>query len=217
MQPGQKMHDADGNQVCLFPLSRMDVTQWNGVGTYSHCCGHMADYGTNGVVTPVYAPCDMHMVYNKHTAAHTLMYCSDTKVRTPSGLQWVSIQLTHANNPPYVQNVKQGDIMYYSGTAGGVALHLHLDQSFVKNADWVNSHIQCDFGIDCYYLNGTIDPQYVFFINDTAIVDDHGEDWKYFHDDTPTPPDPPVPPDPVSGGRWKWYLWRKMLLKRRNE
>lgn len=219
MQPGQKMNDGQGHQVCLFPLTQMNITQWHGPGAYSHCCGNMVDYGTNGVPTPVYAPCDMHLTYDPHTVPNTLFYCSDQQVLTPDGLHWVSIQFTHANNPPRSQTVKQGDVIYYSGTAGGVALHLHMDQSFIKDARWIDSGHGCVFPGNCMYLNGTTEPQHVFFINDTAIVNDHGEQWYYFHADDPPippepePPDPPIP-SPATGGNFKWYLYKQLFDRR---
>lgn len=213
------MTDGQGHQVCLFPLTQMDITQWNGPGTYSHCCGHMADYGTNRVRTPVYAPCDMHLTYDAHTSAHTLFYCSDQQVLTPSGLSWVSIQLTHDQNPPYLMNVKQGEVIYHSGNAGAYSLgiHLHLDQSLQKDAIWYKTGMYC--ATDCYTIRGTIDPQFVFFINDTAIIDDRGLDWKYFDAvDPPIPPEPPHPEPPQppagSGGNFKWYLYKQLFDRR---
>lgn len=214
------MYTDDGVQVCLFPMTSMNITQWNGIGTYTHCCGHMADYGSSGVRVPVYAPCDMHLVYNPGTAAHTLFYCSDKQVWTPSGLQWVSIQVTHDNNPPYLQTIKQGEIFYHTGNASGgdypvTGIHLHLDQSFIKDAIWYNTGLSC--GGTCYTIRGSTDPYNVFFINDTAIVNDHGEAWQYFHGDTPTPtPVPPVP-DPTSGGRLKWWMFKRIIDLRRAE
>lgn len=223
MQPGQKMYTEDGVQVCLFPMTFMRISQWNGAGTPSHCCGHMADYGTEPNVVPVYAPCDMHLVLNTGTAAHTLFYCSDQKVWTPSGLQWVSIQVTHDNNPPYLQNIKQGELFYHSGNAASAAYpvsgrHLHLDQSFIKDAIWYNTGISCQIGAgSCYAIRGSTDPNNVFFINDTAIINDHGETWQYFHDDTPVPtPVPPVP-DPTSGGQLKWWMFKRIIDLRRAE
>lgn len=221
MQPGQKMYDEHGNQVCLFPLTRMNITQWNGAGTYSHCCGHPVDYGTSGERVPVYAPCDMHLVLNTGTYAHTLFYCSDKRVMTPSGLQWVSIQVTHDNNPPYLSEIKQGEIFYHSGTASSpgypvTGIHLHLDQSFEKDAVWYNSGISCSTGAgNCWCIHGSVDPQNVFFINDTAIVNDHGEAWQYFQGDTPSPtPVPPVP-DPDTGGNLKWWMFKRIIELRR--
>lgn len=217
MQPEQKMTDDQGNQICLFPLTQLIVTQWNGPGAYSHCCGHMVDYGTHGVRTPVYAPCDMHLTYDPHSAGNTLFYCSDRQVLTPDGLHWVSIQLTHDNAPPYKQTVKQGELIYHSGNAGTAAVHLHLDQSFIKDARWINSGYRCQINLDCMYLNGTTDPNNVFFINDTAIIDDFGKDWQYFHGDTPVPPPVPPVPDPESGGQLKWWMFKRIIDLRRAE
>lgn len=220
MQPGQTMYDADGNQVCLFPMTYMRISQWNGAGTPTHCCGHMVDYGTEPNISPVYAPCDMHLVYNSGTAAHTLFYCSDRKVLTPSGLQWVSIQVTHDNNPPYLQNIKQGELFYHSGNASSPGYpvsgrHLHLDQSFEKDVIWYNTGISCSVrGSACYAIRGSVDPNYVFFINDTDIINDHGEDWEIFHGDSPQPPTPPIP-DPTSGGRLKWWMFKRIIYLRR--
>lgn len=221
MNPGQKMYDTDGNQICLFPLPFLIVTQWNGVNTYSHCCGHPVDYGTYGEPHPVYAPFDCHLVRNTGTAAHTLMYCSDKPVVTPSGLQWVTIQLTHASNPPYLNSAKQGDLIYYSGKAGAAAVHLHMDQTFVKDANWYACGLTCSGGMTGYQMNGSVNPNEVFYVNDTNIIDGDGKTWYTYTGPTPPDPDdpdPPAPPDPGPGqsdGEFKWWL-AKQLFKRRN-
>lgn len=219
MNPGQKMYDSDGNQVCLFPLPFLIVTQWNGPNTYSHCCGHPVDYGTYQEPHPVYAPFDCHLVRNTGTAAHTLMYCSDTKVRTPSGLQWVSIQLTHAKEPPYLQNAKQGDLIYYSGKAGAAVVHLHMDQTFVKDANWYACGLICNGGMTGMQMNGSVNPNDVFYVNDTTLVDTGGHTWLTYDGpgpEPPTPPEPPEPPAPVSGGNFKWWMARLLLYRRNN-
>lgn len=222
MYAGQKMYDNDGNQVCLFPLPELIVNQWSGPNTYSHCCGHPADYDTHGQVRPVYAPFDCHMVYYTGTTAHTVFYCSDTKVRTPSGLQWVTIQLTHAQNPPLQQTAKQGDVIYYSGDAGGYSLgvHLHLDQCFDKDARWVSYGVVCTGAQNsCWALPDSQYPNDVFYVNDTTLTDTGGHTWLTYDGpgpEPPTPPDPPVPPAPVSGGNFKWWMSRLLLYRRNN-
>ena len=226
MLPGQKMYDDDGVQVCLFPLPELIVNQWSGPNTYSHCCSKACDYGTHGNVVPVYAPFDCHLVYNSGSTAHTLFYCSDTKVRTPSGLQWVTIQLTHAQNPPYLQQVKQGQVIYYSGNAGGYSLgvHLHMEQNFIKDSRWVNYYVTCTAGQTCWGLPDSQYPNDVFYVNDTTLTNTGGHTWVEFTPSGPTPPEPPDPPDPPappdpgpgpSGGLFKWWL-AKQLFNRRN-
>ena len=65
------------------------------------------------------------------------------------------------------------------------------------------------------YLNGTTDPNNVFFINDTAVIDDFGKDWQYFHGDTPVPPEPD--PRPVwPGGNFKWWMFKRIMDLRRD-
>lgn len=220
MNPGQKMYDENGNQICLFPLQFLNISQWYGPDTLSHCCGCAVDYRTHGEITPVYAPFDCHLVYNSGTTAHTLFYCSDRPVRTPSGLHYVSIQLTHAHNPPYTQNVKQGDIIYYSGNAGGwsMGIHLHMDQTFDKDARWMNYNIKCNYGNTCYGMPDPVPANDVFYVNDTTIEDDKGHTFVIYEGpEPPTPPTPPTPPGPgPSGGQFKWWLAHKMLFNRRN-
>lgn len=226
MLPGQKMYDDDGVQVCLFPMQELIINQWSGPNTFSHCCAHPADYGSDGAGTPVYAPFDCHKVYYTGSTAHTVFYCSDTPVRTPSGIHWVSIQLTHDNNPPLTQNLKQGDLIYHTGTAGGVGNHLHMDQNFLKNSIWIPYGVICTgYGQSCYGMPDSQYPNDVFYVNDTTLTNTGGHTWVEFTPSGPTPPDPPDPPDPPappdpgpgpSGGLFKWWLAKQLFTRRNN-
>lgn len=226
MLPNQTMIDEQGYQVCLFPMTYMNVTQGFGLNTYSHCCGCPFDYGTSPNIVPVYAPCDMHLTYNPHTGANTLFYSSDNPVNTPSGISYVSIQVTHcrSENLTIKQNITQGELFYYSGDASGsiaaIGIHLHMDQSLYAEAVWMNYHIKCTgTKKECWGMEHPAPAYDVFYVNDTDLVYSGGYPWKVFEGgqpEPPSPPSPPVPPvPPVSGGNFKWWMAHRILKERR--
>ena len=191
MQPGQTMYDEEGNQVCLFPLTFLNVTQWYGQGTYSHCCGHPMDLAlTSSAGEPCYAPFDCHLVYSDaFSVGNTRIYSSDKPVRTPNGLTYVSVSFTHADNPPSATTYKQGDLIYYSGTAPSVAPHVHIDQSFTNGAQLISSGIYCEHGL-CWYIAGSIEPVNVYYMNDTTIYTDYGQPWQTYGGEPGPSPEP---------------------------
>lgn len=221
------MTGPDGYQVCLFPLTQLVITQKYGPNTYSHCCGCPLDYSTNGKPTPVYAPCDMHYVYRGSTGANTVFYSSDDLVHTPSGLSYVSIQLTHCRTQDLVihNQIQQGQIIYYSGDASGsitsLGVHLHMDQSLYADAVWMDYHRICTgTKKDCWGMEHPAPAEDVFYVNDTYLGDTGGYDWKLYQGDSPDPPEPPGPPDPRpptpgAGGNFKWWMAKLLLDKRR--
>lgn len=187
MKPGQTM-SKDGYQVCLYPLERMNITQWSSSDSYSHCCGHPFDVAFSGETqVPCYAPFDCHLSYSDNVG-NTRAYSSDDKVWTPNGLSYVTVSFTHANNPPSATSYKQGDLIYYTGTSGyATGDHVHIDQTFTQNATLVSYGIYCSSGNLCYALQDSALPTEIFYVNDTTIIDGYGQDWKEFDGGSPTP------------------------------
>lgn len=188
MKAGQKL-EKDGNEVCLFPMETMNITQWSSPSEYSHCCGHPFDNAISGQVrVSVYAPFSCHLIHT-YPSGNTRVYQSDNEVWTPSGLKTVVVSFTHDPNPPTETRYKQGDLIYHTGTAGmATGDHVHIDQSFTIGAGLVSYGIVCSYGNECYALSGSEVPNNVFYVNDTNIVNSYGQEWKTFDGgDVPTP------------------------------
>lgn len=193
MKPNQTL-SSEGYQVCLFPLETLNITQWSSPDSYSHCCGHPFDNAISGQTrVPVYAPFDCYLVYSDNVG-NTRAYCSNDKVWTPQGLSYVTVSFTHDPNPPTATRYKQGELIYHTGTAGyATGDHVHIDQTFTRNAGLVNYGYRCRYGNVCYALSGSTLPTNVFYLNDTNIVNGYGQDWKIFQGGEQPPEPEPEP------------------------
>lgn len=176
MQAGEKI-SYQGSQVCLFPMDYMNCTQVSGPGSFSHCCGHPADWaGPSGdnAHDPLYAPFDCHLVYSDgYNVGNTRAYSSDAPVWTPLGLTYVTVAFTHDNNPPAATSYSQGDLIYHTGDAGvAFGYHCHLDQSNIDGAQLVSSGIYCDPSLPwpCYMLDGSMQPYDIFYLSGSETI-----------------------------------------------
>lgn len=172
MKPNQKLVGKDGKQVLLFPLPTLNITQ--GFLTGSHCCNYSWDCGYASDKVTLYAPCDCHKIYQGVlSAGNVCSFVSDNPVHTPKGLSYVTFQFTHGDLLGNGQTYKQGEPIYTTGTYGiGDGDHVHIDQSFVKDAGFIDSGMICRWsgGTNrCYTLVDSVNPTDVWFINDTNI------------------------------------------------
>ena len=122
MRAGQQMVDEHGNQVALFPLEYLYVSQGEN-GSYSHQGILAIDFlgwGANGRILkcPYYAPCDCKVVY--HDSWYNV-WESLNPVVTPDGLKYITFEVAHDNTPPPLGTIaNQGDLIGNTGTAGHV-------------------------------------------------------------------------------------------------
>lgn len=180
MKPNKKYVASNGKQVCMFPMDVLNITQTSSPSSFSHCCGHPADYVGKTAKYPVYAPCDCHQVYSDNEG-NTRGYTSDDIVNTPSGLDYVSFSFTHNDTPPTKTSFKQGELIAYTGTAGfATGDHTHIDQAFGQNKQLVSYGITCSGGNLCYALDDSTQPYNVFYVNDTDIINAMGLPFKTF-------------------------------------
>lgn len=181
MKAGQTLKK-DGRQVLLWPLPICNITQTSGANSASHCCGKPVDAVGSGATAPLYAPCDCHLVYSDgYATGNTRAFTSDAPVITPAGVRTVTFSFTHANNPPTKTKYKQGELIYYTGTAGFVAGdHVHIDQSKNANAGLVYYGVTCAWGNACYALSGSDDPTKFWYMNGTDIRSTGGLKFQTF-------------------------------------
>ena len=201
MQAGQTLRDDAGNQVCLFPLPVLHVTQTSSPSSYSHCCGNPFDCVGSSAAANYYAPCDMRLIYAGPAGnGMPRIWQSQRPVRTPSGVTYVCVEFGHDNNPPYSTigaTVRQGQLIGHTGTAGMVTGdHVHIDQARGQNKTLRDYGIVCAGGNECWALADSIVPTSIFYINGTTIIDSMGLKFSTFDGGGPGP-DPPDPPGPV--------------------
>lgn len=177
----------NGYQYCLFPLDMLNCTQVSSASSFSHCCGHPADYVGSSGTYPYYAPCDCTRIWTYASQGESI-YVSDNPVWTPSGLSYVSFLFAHDNNIPAATHFNQGDLIGHTGTAGFVTGdHVHIDQSLTRNDSLVNYGITCSGGNVCWALGGSVYPYQVFYLGGSeTIINTQGMQFQ-------TVPDIPEP------------------------
>ena len=118
-------------QQAILPFRYVGISQ--GVnGTTSHIGLKAIDFGWNSNYLAksktLYAPFDGTVVWRKGTT-NTIAFQSDEKVKYADGTEdYMTVITCHDNNAPKVGTTfKQGEAYSHSGTAGGVALHTHLE------------------------------------------------------------------------------------------
>ena len=213
MIAGQRLVASDGYEVALFPMPYMYISQgelmpttnWSHYNTYNM---DFMGYDANGRVyqAPLYAPFTMKVVALwDYSGSHTVTWESVNKVHFADGtLDYMTIEFTHANNPPYHtigDTVTQGSLCYYTGTFGNVTGdHVHICCGighYIGYTQRVGGHYDLT---NRYHMYDSL------YINDTIIeYDSHDYPWK-----TWTGPTPP-PPSPRPKSKFPWVLYAKKL------
>lgn len=206
MRAGQTLVDDQGNQVALFPLEYMYISQGEG-GSYSHKGRWAIDFvgyenGSRKYECPYYAPFDCHVVQH---ASYYNVWQSNNRVVTPRGLEFCSFAVMHDENPPVLGTYKnQGEVIGHTGTKtspGGTPVtgdHVHMQGANGKFAGWINSGRDLANREHIYNL---------FYINDTVILRDLGYNWRVYDGGHPSPA-------PTPGYRkyhFKWVLYANKL------
>ena len=205
MRAGEKMTDTSGNQISLFPLEYMNISQGEG-GSYSHQGSYAMDFlgwGANGRIykCPYYAPFDCHVVQH---ASYYNVWQSDNMVITPTGKKYVSFVVMHDDNPPPLgTTATQGDLIGHTGTndSGTGQLsgdHVHLDGANNKFVGWMSGGKDLINREHLYNL---------FYVNDTVLYYPMSYNWKTYEGGV-TP----------SGNtyKFKWVLYANKLRERNN-
>ena len=197
MQPLQRLYDSNGNEVALFPMEYLYLSQgehqqlaldflgWNSLGRVYNC--------------PCYAPFTGQVVYTGND--HNMIYWSTNPVRLADGtLSDLSILVAHSETaPPSVGTViGQGQLWYHSGNYGySTGDHLHMEVA--------RGHVTWD-------SSGThlANPSHLYdclCTNDTTLVNDMGFNWREYQGGV-------IPPDENKKG-YNFVLFnkRRRLIK----
>lgn len=199
MTPGQKMVDSQGNQICLFPLSYLYVSQGE-YGNYSHqgiLAMDFLGWGPTGRILkcPYYAPFDCKVVYHDY---YYNVWQSTQPVITPGGKRYVSFEVAHDDNPPPLgTTAEQGDLIGYTGTNGHVTgdhVHLNSCSGTYKGFYTVSSGKR--------QLKNSTHLYDTFYVNDTVIQHSGGYKWKTYQGGiTPT----------YKKYKFKWVLYANKI------
>jgi hypothetical protein len=200
MRAGQKMVDSQGNQVALFPMEYIYISQGEN-GSYSHQGILAIDFlgwNSNGrkLKCPYYAPCDCKVVYH---ASYYNVWESLEPVVTPQGLNYICFEVAHDDTPPPLgTTAEQGDLIGHTGTNGHVTGdHLHLNTAI--------GHYQGFYTVATgkRQLVGSSHIYKTFYVNDTTIKNGYGYTWVVFNGG--------VIPTIRTTYRFKWVLYANKL------
>lgn len=209
MQPLQRLFDDNGNEVMLFPMEYMNISQGEG-GSLSHDLA-MDFLGWNSLGRvydcPYYAPCSCQCVFsfgtgdNRTWTSLNHVHCADGNLRT------ITFCFNHDENPPAVGSVRtQGDLIGHSGTAGYVTGdHMHFNTA-TGTYDGYERIGTTQF----YQLKHSNHIYNTCYVNNTVIIDGNGYDWKIFEGGSPTPPTPPE----EKKHKFPWFMYRARIAER---
>lgn len=198
MLPHQKLKTESGNEVVLFPLEYMYISQ----GEHSGYAMDFLGYNREGRAfnCPCYAPVSCSIVYTGND--HNAILWSDDKVLYADGtLDYLSILVAHDELAPVLNtHFNQGDLFYHTGNYGlstGDHLHMELARGHVKwNSE--GSHLE-----NPVHIYNTM------YVNDTVMLRGLTFNWKIYL--SPVPPTPTV----YKKSNFKWVLYSRKLRNKR--
>lgn len=176
MQPFERLVDDSGNEVALFPLEYLNVSNRE----HQLLAIDFLGWGSSGRVynCPCYAPFTGQVVYTGND--HNMIYWSNSKVRFVDGtLDFASVLVAHSETPPAIVGsvFTQGSLWYHTGNYGyssGDHLHIEVARGHVT---WDSSGTHL---LNPYHLYNML------AINDTIVVDDEGYNFRVYNGVIPT-------------------------------
>lgn len=215
MIANERMIAPDGYEVALFPMPYMYISQGEMMpSSYSHYNTYNMDFlgwDANGRVyqAPLYAPFTMKVVdLWDYQGTHTVTFESSNPVHFADGsLDYMTIEFTHAVNPPYHiigVEIQQGNLCYYTGTfgngqAGYYGDHVHI----CTGKGHYNGYTLRDGGH--YDLTNRHHLYDSLYVNDTFIIhDEHDYPWETYTA-------PTTPPFSRSESKFPWVLYANKL------
>lgn len=201
MRPLQRMWDSQGNEVCLFPLEYLHMSQgehqlyaldflgWNALGRVYDC--------------PCYAPFSGRVTYTGND--HNMIYQSLNPVRLVDGtLSNVTILVAHSMTAPASvgSTFVQGQLWYHTGNYGqSTGDHLHMEVA-LGHVSWDSTGM---------HLNNPAHMYNVMAVNDTVIDYGMGLNWRNYEGGVT----PPTPEDEKKK-KFPWFIYARRFRNRAN-
>lgn len=197
MQPFQKMKDSDGNEVALFPMEYLYMSQ----GEHQLYALDFLGWNANGRVynCPCYAPFSCRVTYTGND--HNMICQSLNKVRFVDGtLDYATVLVAHSMTaPPRLGTIfTQGDLWYHTGNYGqSTGDHLHMEVAKGR-VSWA---------VGGLHLKNPYHMWNMFAKNNTVISNGMGLNWRDYEGGvTPTP----TSKDKKQNG-FRWVLYARKL------
>ena len=178
-------------QQAILPFRYVGISQ-GCYGTTSHIGLKAIDFGWNSKYLAksktLYAPFDGKIVWRKGTT-NCIAFQSNEKVKYADGTEdYMTVISCHDNNAPKVgATFKQGEAYSRSGTAGGVALHTHLEVQKGKFQTYTSIKNTSSSGkYSSYIFPNTVLPYEALFVVKDTIYSTGGVkyEWKEVSDMT---------------------------------
>lgn len=197
MRAGETLRDNNNNEVCLFPLEYLHLSQ----GEHQQYALDFLGWGANGRIydCPCYAPFTGSVVYTGND--HNMIFWSSNPVHcVDDTISNVTILVAHSNTAPagIGTTFLQGTLFYHTGNYGvSTGDHLHMEVAL--------GHVRWD-------PSGThlLNPSHmwdVMAVNDTVIDSGMGYNWREYY--RPTPPTPQKP------HRFPWPVYARILREKK--
>ena len=188
------MWDNQGNEVCLFPLEYLHMSQgehqlyaldflgWNSLGRVYDC--------------PCYAPISCKVVYTGND--HNMICWSLNPVRLVDGtISHISILVAHSMTAPAAvgSTFVQGQLWYHTGNYGhSTGDHLHMEVA-LGHVKWDSTGM---------HLNNPAHMYNVMAVNDTVIDYGMGLNWRNYEGGE-------TPGEEIKKKRFPWVLYARKL------
>ena len=175
MRPYQTMSDYEGNEVALFPMEYLHVSNTE----HQFYAIDFLGWDANGRVydCPCYAPFTGEVVYTGND--HNMIFWSTNKIRFVDGtLDYATVLVAHSDSAPAIVGsvMSQGSLWYHTGNYGlSTGDHLHMEVA--------RGHVMWD-GSGQHLLN----PYHMYDMlacNDTIIDSGEGYNWRIYEGTLP--------------------------------
>lgn len=191
------MKDSDGNEVALFPMEYLYMSQ----GEHQLYALDFLGWNANGRVynCPCYAPFSCRVTYTGND--HNMICQSLNKVRFVDGtLDYATVLVAHSMTaPPRLGTIfTQGDLWYHTGNYGqSTGDHLHMEVAKGR-VSWA---------VGGLHLKNPYHMWNMFAKNNTVISNGMGLNWRNYEGGvTPTP----TSKDKKQNG-FRWVLYARKL------
>lgn len=210
MIAGETLRDLDNNEVLLFPLDCMYITQGeHGSVSHSLAMDFVGWSNQTGQINhyPYYAPCTLRMVSKVQWWP---IYESVNPVHLADGsIDYITLCVMHDNNVPYNVGdiVPQGALLGHTGTNGGVGDHVHINVARGLGKQLIVPVVPGQY----YELNDSMSVYHAMFVNDTTLYVDYGYPWVTYDGPGPIPPTPTV----KKKRKYPWFIQTNRLNRMR--